>query len=354
MADLDIDKLLQAASPEAPCGESLESDPVFRAMEAAAKPKPPPEFGPDKVKPPEPPDWPRVQASALDVLARSKDLWPAVYLSKALLHTQGFSGLCDGLQLIRGLLENYWETLHPQLDPEDNYDPTLRINILTSICDPDFMLRDLRGVPLVSSPLLGRFSLRDIDVATGAVTLPPGSTRTPTPLSTIDAAFMECDVEALQAMAGAVRESIASAAAIEALVTDRVGVTNAPDLSGLERTLKEIQNVLTDRLSRRGVSEPIPGEEAPETAAVSGAAAPPAARAPLTGEIGSREDVIRALDRICEYYQRCEPSSPVPLLLQRARRLVTKDFIEILRDLAPTGVAQVELITGTGGEPLAK
>jgi len=352
MAGLDIDKLLQAVSPEAPGGENLEYDPVFIAMEAAAQPKPPPEFGPDK--PLEPPDWKQAQASALDVLARSKDLRPAVYLSKALLHTQGFSGLRDGLQLIQGLLEKYWDTLHPQLDPDDDYDPTMRVNIITSLCDQDFMLRDLREAPLVSSPLLGRFSLRDIDVATGALTLPAGSAETPAPLSSIDAAFMECDLEELQARAGAVRESIASAAAIEAFVTDQVGAANAPNLSDLARTLKDIQKVLTDRLARRGVSEPAPGEEAPPAAVASGTAAPQLARAPLTGEIGSRADVIRALDKICEYYQRWEPSSPVPLLLQRARRLVAKDFIEILRDLAPTGVAQVELITGTGGEQPAK
>lgn len=351
-AEYRIDHLLEAVTPEAPCGENLEYDPAFQEMEAAAQPKPPPEFEPDK--PAEPPDWKQTQASALDVLARSKDLRSAVLLSKALLHTQGFSGLRDGLQLIQGLLEKYWETLHPQLDPDDDYDPTMRINIITSLCDQDFMLRDLREAPLVSSPLLGRFSLRDINVATGVLTLPAGSTETPPKLSSIDAAFMECDLGDLQAKAGAVRESIISATAIEAFLTEQVGAANAPNLSDLERTLEDIQKVLTDRLARRGVSELTPGKEIPEAAVVSGAAAPQPARAPLTGEISSRGDVIRALDKICEYYQRCEPSSPVPLLLKRAKRLVSMDFIDILRDLAPNGVAQVELISGTGGEQISK
>ena len=46
------------------------------------------------------------------------------------------------------------------------------------------------------------------------------------------------------------------------------------------------------------------------------------------------------------YYERHEPSSPVPLLLKRAKRLVAKDFMEILRDLAPDGVDQAERISG--------
>ena len=65
-----------------------------------------------------------------------------------------------------------------------------------------------------------------------------------------------------------------------------------------------------------------------------------------SGEINSREDVIRILDRACQYYERHEPASPVPLLLRRARGLVHKDFLEIMRDLAPGGVQDVEKIKG--------
>ena len=56
--------------------------------------------------------------------------------------------------------------------------------------------------------------------------------------------------------------------------------------------------------------------------------------------------MIRALERISDYFRQHEPSSPVPLLLDRAKRLVAKDFVEILRDLTPTGVAEALLIGG--------
>jgi type VI secretion system protein ImpA len=46
------------------------------------------------------------------------------------------------------------------------------------------------------------------------------------------------------------------------------------------------------------------------------------------------------------YYDRNEPSSPVPMLLQRAKRLISKDFLDIMRDLTPEGVAQAELLGG--------
>ena len=49
---------------------------------------------------------------------------------------------------------------------------------------------------------------------------------------------------------------------------------------------------------------------------------------------------------ICDYYRTNEPSSPVPLILQRAQRLVAKDFMEILTELTPDALSQLQVITG--------
>jgi type VI secretion system protein ImpA len=55
---------------------------------------------------------------------------------------------------------------------------------------------------------------------------------------------------------------------------------------------------------------------------------------------------MRMLDKICEYYERAEPSSPVPLLLQRAKKLVPMTFMEIVQDLIPDGSSQAQLYRG--------
>jgi type VI secretion system protein ImpA len=52
------------------------------------------------------------------------------------------------------------------------------------------------------------------------------------------------------------------------------------------------------------------------------------------------------LDKICDYYERYEPSSPLPMLLKRAKRLATKSFLDILEDLTPDGVSQARIIGG--------
>jgi type VI secretion system protein ImpA len=67
---------------------------------------------------------------------------------------------------------------------------------------------------------------------------------------------------------------------------------------------------------------------------------------PAQGEITSREDVIRILDRVCEYMERTEPSSPAPLLIRRAQRLVSRSFVEIIQDLAPESLNEIRKLAG--------
>jgi type VI secretion system protein ImpA len=128
--------------------------------------------------------------------------------------------------------------------------------------------------------------------------------------------------------------------AIDALLMEKVGASHAPDLDALPALLKPVKQILAEQLARRGASE------APAAAE----AAPGAAPQPIAGEVNSREDVIRVLDKACDYFARHEPSSPVPFLLRRAKRLVSKDFMDIMRDMAPDGVPQAEKITGTKEE----
>ena len=71
----------------------------------------------------------------------------------------------------------------------------------------------------------------------------------------------------------------------------------------------------------------------------------------LSGRLASNQDVLKALDMILAYYQQSEPSSPVPLLIKRAKRLVGKSFVDIIRDLSPDAMAQVKMVSGDEDQP---
>ncbi len=350
MARIDADSLLQQVSEELPCGEDLEYDAAYGELERASRGKPEHAMG-DTVVPAEDADWKEVQDLALQLLSRTKDLRVLVYLARAQLHTEGLVGFNDSLRVLGDTLENYWDAVHPQLDPDDNNDPTLRVNTIMSLCDPETVLRSLREAPLVTSRTFGRFGYRDIAVAHGDLPPPSGADGEMPDVATINAAFKEGDLEELKANAEAAREALERSATIESLVTDKVGAQNAPNLAELRTVLKAIHKILAEQLAELGVGDGASaeigdmgdGSDAAEVGEPS-AAAPGVA---VSGRINSREDVIRALDKVCEYYARNEPSSPVPMLLRRAQRLVSKDFMEILRDLVPDGVSQAETFSGT-------
>jgi type VI secretion system protein ImpA len=340
MSLIDVNSLLEEISPELPCGEDIEYDSEFGEMERAARGKPEQQIG-NTLIPAQEADWPVVKSKAITLFGRTKDLRVAVYLTRSLLHTEGLIGLRDGLTLIQGLLERHWETVHPQLDPADNNDPTLRINTLTSLYDPETVLHDIREATLVNSTALGRFSLRDILITLGKRSLPTGSDEQVIDVSTINGAFMDAQLDDLQNTANAIRQSLECISTIESQLMDKVGSMQMADFSTLPNLLKEAEHIMSEHLTQRGV-----GETEVSSEAISKVPGSQTSAQPMTGVINSQEDVIRVLDMACDYFKRHEPSSPVPLLLQRAKRLVAKDFMEILRDLTPAGVTQAEEISG--------
>jgi len=343
---LDVDKLLEPVSDEAPCGENLEYDPAFLEMEQAAQPKPDQQFG-DTIVPGAEPEWRLVKSQALDLLQRTRDLRVLMYLTHAVLHIDGLLAFRDCLSAIHRLVDERWESVHPQLDPDDDNDPTLRVNLIASLNDGDTTLKYLRESPLVQAKTVGRFSMRDYDLATGELAPAPTREGEPPPdlpkPETIQAAFLECDLDELQASATAAREAAEAAANLENALTRQVGVTHATGLGDLRRLLQRMVSIYDAQLERRGIGVPTNGEaEGDGVPGTNGSGQPQR----LTGEISSREDVIRAIDKICDYYQRYEPSSPVPLLLRRAKRLANKSFLEIVRDLSPDMFQQILALGG--------
>jgi type VI secretion system protein ImpA len=256
-----------------------------------------------------------------------------------LVRTDGLPGLRDALALLRGYVQKHWDSVHPQLDPDDADDATTRINTLVPLRDPETMLYAVREIPLVRSATVGAFGYADVLIARGDLPAPEG-TEPPTP-GLINGAFSEYALEDLQAIAQACAEAQEAAVGLEADVTERVGVAQTADLSALPSLLGELHGVLSEQLAVRGVGD------GPVQADGGGEVDPTAAD---SGVIRSRDDVVRSLDRISKYYEVHEPASPIPLLMERAKRLVHSNFVDLVKDLAPDGLSQVENIRGRSSD----
>jgi len=245
----------------------------------------------------------------------------------------------------------YWADVYPKLDPEDNNDPTERLNILNNLSSPRFTIH-VGELVVCNSPAMGRITLRQLLDAKDKAEKGATDTKTASgpDLTQVQAAFRDAGSDSAKATLTLADGALGHAQAIETFLDITLGAGRGVNFDALTKLLSEIKRTV----------EPYATSEAPalEASALESAPVPagggnrpsPRGGAAMSGAIQSRADVIKALDLICDFYRQNEPSSPVPLILQRAHRLVDKDFITIMTDLTPEALAQLQVITGTKAE----
>jgi type VI secretion system protein ImpA len=344
MSTVDLESILAPVSAAEPAGPDLGYDLAFGTLERTAQGKPAQQIG-DTLSPGTDPDWKAVQQQALDLLAKTRDLRIAVYLTKALARTGGWAGFGKGLAVIRGLVEKYWDDgLHPRLDPDDGNDPTMRINVIKDLDAMD-VLAAVRALPLLASPMLGTITLRDLEIALGEAS--PVEGKEAIALVAIEGSLLDCPIDALQATDAGLRSCMETLASIDAVMTSKVEAEWHPGLERLRKLVKKGADMVGNAASSRtGKSDG--ATDGQITAPINGKGRVAASIAGV--EISSREDVLKALDKICAYYDRHEPSSPIPIFMQRCKRLVTMSFVDIVKELLPDGNQQLSVLRGSTDE----
>jgi len=328
--------LLQPITPEQPCGEDLEDTELLASFDTYrlfGQPRPldaPPD--PDDKndkwipKPPESPEWAEIRDRAADALKKSKDLRLLANLGTALLRTDGVPGFAATLNVASEWLETHWPTLYPLVDE----DAILRRNALNCFADPMAVIDRLRKVALVRSRQHGTFSLRDID----------GDR--PFDEQQVSAAFGSMPITDLTRLHDSVASSVASLKKIDAKMRESAGSDASPAFDQLSMQLNKMGQALGARLAAH--PERPDGDGAAVEPSTDGGASQ--GQGAALGPVKSRQDAIRALDAVSAFFKQTEPSSPVPLFLERAKRLVSKDFLEVLADIAPEALAQARAAGG--------
>ncbi len=336
MTAFPVDELLTPLADGAPCGPDLEYDPAFMALDEAARGRPEQQFG-DTVIPAQEPDWRAVSEQALALARRTRDLRLAVLLTRSGARLNGIGGYASGLELVAGLLDRHWAGVYPLLDADDRDDPTMRLNALAPLADPAAGLADLRAAVIGSGR--AAVTVRQVELAFGRAE-PQSGENAPTTQGMLQAL---ADAEAASPGSTRVLQDVhARLQRIETAVTERVGGATGPDLRPLRIVTQCLAQAATQALAGGAAAAEAAGNA--DAGGLDGAGATTAVATP--GSIRSREDVVRMLDRVCEWVERHEPTNPAPLLIRRAQRLMNKNFLEIIRDLAPDGIDQVERIAG--------
>lgn len=332
-----IGKFLTPISEENPAGEDLTWDPVLTAMRTAARPKITQRIEDGKqISVAEEPDYRKLLATCEQALVRSRNIEVAIYYCIARTEINGLEGAVEGLELVAGLFTNFWPLLHPLPDEDERDVFSQRLGILTSLSPKPQNEDTLKFVTrLRRTRLVGRVTLGDYEK-----TRTSGATQELT--DEFQANFREAsgNSDAVQSCMALVLRLEAALKGIEDFLIEKKGAS-----TGLETLRDCIHSIkaLVSRLAPQSTNEDIDVE--PAIDAVRREDAVPSTevkKSMKSGVLSSNQDVIRMLDEICAYYLRSEPASPVPLLLQRAKRLVGKSFLEIMDDITEPAVG-VEL-----------
>lgn len=347
-----LENLLAPVSEAKVCGPYIEDDTElytwYNELETAAKGKPEQVMGNAVISAVEP-NWAKVQTLTLSLLSKTKDLRVAKYLTQSLLNKNSFNGLYDGLAFIYSLLNQYWDTVHPQLIIDGDDDPDYRINAVSELGSSEF-ISCVSNITLVASKSVGRFSLKDYRIATGAIKpINKEGTEAKEDLSLINAAFLDVDIEELQGSRVAVAEASDVLVQIETLFDEKLPNISGPQIDALKNDLNYVLKTFDDVLSQRGGT--VAQDEAQEIPTPTGDGEMIQDQThtninAVMGAINSREDVIKQIDLICKYYEKNEPSSPVPLVLNRAKKLVTMDFMSIIKDMSPESLQAIASLAG--------
>ena len=351
MGKINKERLLQPVSEDEPCGEDLSDLTEYYVLEELVKGKEETQFSEA-----EPPDWPKVLTTATELLEQGKELWVVVHLMTALVVLDGAKGLSDGLDLLNGIIERFWDDLYPELDDDDENPAEQRMNILNNLTAVGSMFFEgIKDIPLCKSRQLGTFTWRHILLADGEIS--PAKDQEVPQTALIEAAIKESDPEFISEVHQALSQSVQYIQEMDQWLTERVGsfdnTSKVMELAGLlERMLGKIQSVshVDHGADEQGDGDENLREQMP--VADSDAAAPP--HPASQGEITSQRDVIVLLNHVSLWYAAHEPSSPVSLLVDRARNLVGKTFRQIIKEIADQAENQVTELFGEANEEPGK
>jgi len=327
MSQSYFDQLVKPISADSPCGESIEDTQLLASFDAYRL------FG-QVTQLPADTDWREIKTKSLEALDVSRDFRLLGHFAAAALRVDGLPAFCSTLKAASYWLENTWDAVHPRLDD----DAIMRKNALNCLADRMAIVDALRRLPLVSNPQLGSYSLRDYEIATGQLT-PSESEAKTVGEAEITAAFMAAAVEQLTATRDELQGALNAAKAIDAKMRNESGTESAPTFDELSSQLTKMVRIVSDQVAARGGEAGAAGGEVSEQGGSGGSVV-------AVGAIKSRQDAIRALDAVATFFRQNEPSSPVPLFIERAKRLVAKDFLEVLADIVPDAMDQAKAASG--------
>jgi len=316
---LDLETLLAPVSEEQPAGPDLAYSNERQLIEQAFESSETAEGGEGDER-----DWRAILRLIEEQAGQTKDIWLPVYLARAGARSGSLDTVALGVQGLAGLFESYWDTVHPQLEE-------LGLMGRKAPCDSlasrgEFLL-PLERTVLVAHSRLGAFTGADLQRFRAEQEAADG-------YGMFRAALDDLGDEALEAAVAQLNRIEDGLRRADQVFTHAAAGEPSPNYGPAYAVVASLKQALQSFMAGAAQTEfAAEGEGDSPGGAV-------AAGPRLSGRVDNRDDVIRALDAIADYYRRVEPSHPLQQLAQRARHWVTMDFLDLMQEIVPDATFQ--------------
>lgn len=322
---LDPSRLLAPVSDDDPTGPDLAYDPQRYEIEQAFETEVSIDASGVEAQASEV-DWRAIIAKIVEQSDRTKDIWLPIYLCRAGARAGDLEIVEAGARYLAGLLETYWPGLHPRLE---EYGFQGRKGPCDSLAGASQFIHPLRRIMLIRHPRLGDYSIDDFERFRLGGETEEGYGMFRAALEDVSQDGLEEIVQRLNAIEDGLRR-------VDLTLTANADDGGSTNFRATYEALGQMRRAVQAFVAKPTVSENGEPIAEPDVASPSFSNSTPA----LGARIETRDDVVRALEALSDYYRRREPGHPILTLLQRAREWVGLDFMAILEDIAPGSVEE--------------
>ena len=364
--DLELALLLAPIPGDLPAGIDLRKDfspqsPYYRLRDARAEAREmerridnndPAASGEPSVQ------WRAVRDIAVKALAeQTKDLEIAAWLTEALVRQDGIAGLSAGIRLLAGLVEGFWSSeLYPTPDEDGIVTRVAPITGLNGEGGDGTLMQPIRKQVLFEKPdhsavtywqyaqseelqKITEPARRDARVKAGVV-----------PLDDLQQAARQAGAGHFTALRAEVKAALAAWTRMSELLDAEAGRA-APPTSRVRDILQEILAV-ANQFAPPERDEPAEETDAPEAPPAGAAAADASGAVPVgPARAVTREDMLKELGRIADYFRRTEPHSPLAYTLEEAVRRGRLTWPELLAEVVPDDGVRSAILVMLGIRP---
>jgi type VI secretion system protein ImpA len=308
--------------------------------------------------------WRQVRRLAVEALTdKAKDFEIAAWMTEALVRQEGLAGLSAGARVLAGLLEQHWDAGFPQPDEDGLEGRSAPLGGLAGGDTDGTVMQALRRAPLFRRPSGEGFSIYQYEASADTAGISDETRREQRfsqgviPLETVETEA-KFDRPGLRAMAVLATETRAAWQLFQDQLDARFGYDAPPT-----RRVAEVLDRMAEVAIRLGGaaedgsggmmvaedgSPAAPGQPAMVAGGSGGGLVMPGA-----GSLANREQALKTLEQLAEFFQKTEPHSFLAYTLSDAARRGRMSLPELLAEVMQDDGARTAMLTALGIHPRA-